>query len=762
MPKETAKSGKRKTRRAVVSVQRPSLREQALELAASPRFAWGLIICAVFTLAGGVLAAWAWEQPLVRVGRVADRTRTARVDFVIRDDAATSDARELARQQTPRVFRADEAVLEQIRSSLENLPTTLASLESVDDLSDEIRRPFGLNAEEFTAIKAQSDSPELWSTRVGQLVRLLGEHPLMSSADWQVARQQGSNRDISLRFSDRSTEVPRERALNVQDDSGSLREDLSDLARRAGFGPDVQPVVVARLISEERPTFRFEPGATTQAQDAAASAVETRYQKNPAGTPIFVRGQRITDAQYDRALAERRAFGFEAGAWRVWLPRATVLAFVAGVTIAAAGYVSVFCPRVRRNPDRMIGLALLLFAVLAASCVATAAWPGTIGLTIIAPITLAATVLVIAYDQRTALALGSLLGLMVSVALRQPVGVFALCVAGAGIASWRLGEIRDRKTLISMSGWAAAVLGAGMIVVGFIERPVTSDTVTEIVGDAMVSAFGGVLVGMIALFVLPLIERGFDMTTGMTLIELRDPKQSLLRELQQRAPGTYNHSLNVASIAETAADAIGADPLLTYVGALYHDIGKMNKPEYFVENQAGGSNKHEKLSPAMSLLVIVGHVKDGLEMAREFGLPRTLQHFIEAHHGTTLVEFFYQRARVRAESEGAEPAEIEYRYPGPKPRTKEVAVVMLSDAVESATRTLSEPTPSRIDALVRMLANKRLLDGQFDECDLTLKEMRLAADSISKSVAAIYHGRIAYPGEKKEEKREDEKKVERA
>jgi putative nucleotidyltransferase with HDIG domain len=228
----------------------------------------------------------------------------------------------------------------------------------------------------------------------------------------------------------------------------------------------------------------------------------------------------------------------------------------------------------------------------------------------------------------------------------------------------------------------------------------------------------------------------------------------LLRELQQRAPGTYNHSLNVAAIGEAATDAVGGDSLLTYVGALYHDIGKMNKPEYFVENQTGGPNRHDKLSPAMSLLVIVGHVKDGLELAREFGLPRPVQHFIESHHGTTLVEYFYHRAmRQATESEpGHEPEtahvpdEFEYRYPGPRPRTVEAAIVMLSDAIESATRTLAEPTPSRIDALVRSMANKRLLDGQFDDCEMTLRDLNLIVESIAKSLTAIYHGRITYQG----------------
>ncbi|MCX5690020.1 MAG: HDIG domain-containing protein, partial [Planctomycetota bacterium] len=261
----------------------------------------------------------------------------------------------------------------------------------------------------------------------------------------------------------------------------------------------------------------------------------------------------------------------------------------------------------------------------------------------------------------------------------------------------------------------------------------------------------------------PMLEQLFNVTTGLTLMELRDPKQPLLRELQVRAPGTYTHSLNVASIAEAAAEAIGADSLLTYVGALYHDVGKMNKPEYFVENQVPGINKHDRLSPAMSLLIIVGHVKDGMELAREFRLPRNIQHFIEAHHGTTLVEFFFARAKLLAQKAGAGPTlpgreeeetepddvyipdEFEYRYPGPRPRSKECAILMIADAVESATRTLADPTPSRIESLVRTLANRRLMDGQFDDCELTLRELNLIVESISRTLASMFHARIAYP-----------------
>jgi putative nucleotidyltransferase with HDIG domain len=180
------------------------------------------------------------------------------------------------------------------------------------------------------------------------------------------------------------------------------------------------------------------------------------------------------------------------------------------------------------------------------------------------------------------------------------------------------------------------------------------------------------------------------------------------------------------------------------VGAYYHDIGKINKPQYFIENQGGGPNKHDKLSPAMSLLIIVGHVKDGIEMAREYGLPPVLTHFIESHHGTTLVEYFFHAAKRRS-GEDAQPAEFEYRYPGPKPQTREAAILLLCDSVEAGCRTMAEPTAGRIEQFVHAQATKRLMDGQFDECNLTLEELHRIEESVTKALVGIYHGRIAYP-----------------
>ncbi len=203
--------------------------------------------------------------------------------------------------------------------------------------------------------------------------------------------------------------------------------------------------------------------------------------------------------------------------------------------------------------------------------------------------------------------------------------------------------------------------------------------------------------------------------------------------------------MQVATLAEAAAEAIGANSLACRVGAYYHDVGKINKADYFVENQLGGPSRHLNLTPDLSLRIIIGHVKDGIEMAKDYNLPSSLLPFIHQHHGTTLVEYFYHAAQEKTQDDQPNISEYHFRYPGPKPKSRETAILMMCDAVESATRAMPEPTASRIEKLVHDIAMKRLLDGQFDECDLTMRDLEMIERSLSKTLLGIYHGRIAYP-----------------
>ena len=252
----------------------------------------------------------------------------------------------------------------------------------------------------------------------------------------------------------------------------------------------------------------------------------------------------------------------------------------------------------------------------------------------------------------------------------------------------------------------------------------------------------GIISSGIVLGFLPVFEYIFKVVTNVSLLELSDFNHPLLRKLILEAPGTYQHSLVVANLSEAASESIGANPLLARVGSYYHDIGKMIKPDYFVENLVSYRDVHKKLKPSMSKLIIFNHVKDGVELAKKHHLNPKIIDFISQHHGRTLVYYFYKRAK-ELEPEGKH--EEEYRYPGPKPQIKETAIVALADTIEALSRTLEEPTPARIEEMVREVVKKRFMEGELDECNLTLKDIEKIIQSFSRILNAIFHTRVNYP-----------------
>ncbi len=257
--------------------------------------------------------------------------------------------------------------------------------------------------------------------------------------------------------------------------------------------------------------------------------------------------------------------------------------------------------------------------------------------------------------------------------------------------------------------------------------------------------FGGLLSAVVVNGIVPLLESLFKYTTDIKLLELANMNSPILRELMVQAPGTYHHSMIVGSLVESAAEEIGANPLLSRVAAYYHDIGKIRKPLYFIENSGGQRNKHDKLAPSMSALILTAHVKEGVELARERKLGAPIIDIIQQHHGTALIKFFYEKAKSQADPGMAQIDERDYRYHGPKPQTREAALIMLADAVEAASRTLSDPTSARIQGMVKKLINNIFIDGQLEECDLTLKDLHLIARSFNRVLGGIFHNRIEYP-----------------
>jgi len=264
---------------------------------------------------------------------------------------------------------------------------------------------------------------------------------------------------------------------------------------------------------------------------------------------------------------------------------------------------------------------------------------------------------------------------------------------------------------------------------------------------------GGVLASVLAIGVLPFLEAAFGITTSIKLLELSNPNQPLLRKLMIDAPGTYHHSIIVGNMAEAAAHAIGADGLLARVGANYHDVGKLKRPYFFIENQLTSENPHDKLNPSLSALIITSHVKDGIAIAREYNLPSNIIDFIAQHHGDTILSYFYKKATENNREENVE--EASFRYEGPKPQSREVAIVMLADSCEAAVRSMKDPTVGKIEGLIRQIIKDKLDDGQLDECDLTLKDLDMIAKTFSKILAGVFHTRIDYPDKLKEFQRKE-------
>jgi hypothetical protein len=304
------------------------------------------------------------------------------------------------------------------------------------------------------------------------------------------------------------------------------------------------------------------------------------------------------------------------------------------------------------------------------------------------------------------------------------------------IAAMLLKDVRRRNAIIR----TGVILGAAQAVTWFFLQDLNP---TPALAYLIVAA-NGLICSIIVVGILPVFEYLFRTVTNITLLELADFDNPVLQRLMLEAPGTYHHSLVVGNLSEAACQTIGAHALLARIGAYYHDIGKLSKPEYFSENQDLASNKHDQLSPTISKMIIMNHVREGVELARQHKLNSRLIEFIQQHHGTSIVYYFYRRALESSESI-QEVSEEGFRYPGPRPATREIAIVMLADSVEAAVRSLKDPSPAHVAEVVRKITNNKFIDGQLDECNLTLKDLEKIASVFIRILSGIYHSRVTYP-----------------
>jgi len=736
--------GSGKSRRETVLRNVPKHSFSLDRLLRRPEFLITCLIVFLFLVVVSTLTTWSKEQIMVQDGQIATDTRITRLDYAIEDFAATEANREEARRSSPRIYIINDTFIERIHASLLSLPNVVAGKTKIEAVNSEHVDKFHLTADSLDALQgmySEGEATSSWRRSVLQLTKeLRWRRPLLTSEEYQVfISTPPANMELIL---DGKIHSPYEAVPAELGDEPDPK--LAEFISKSGFPDSVIPQIESRLISDNQASIHLDIENTQTRAAEAADAVESVVKAHNRGDPIWRRGDVISASQYEEALLEQQQFWKSASFWERWFPRIGSIGLLIMLSIFIGVYTTVTTPRIAKNPLRLFAMFSLMSMMLGLSVFVTLKAPNFIYAAAIVPTLLVVTIACLAYGQRMGLFIAFMQCAMVTMSLSQSIGWYVLLIAGCGIMIGQLNEVRQRQTLIQGSAITAAVFTLGSLFLGLAEVPDLLIAWQQVLTNSLIAGASALTVGFFVLGILPSIERVFDITTGMTLADLRDPRNPLIRQLQQLAPGTFNHSRQVADIAETATEAIGGDSLLAYVGGLFHDIGKMNKPEYFVENQSG-YNRHRDLKPSMSLLIIIGHVKDGVELAKEHDLPREIVHFIESHHGTSLVEYFYHTAMKEAKDSGGPINESQFRYPGPRPKTKEAAVLMVADAVESAARAMSDPNPARVEALVRDLSRKRLLDHQFDECGLTFRDLAKIEDAIITRLNAIYHTRIQYP-----------------
>ncbi len=715
---------------------------------------WGLLGLVGFSaLTSAVVVNLGGETVTIREGQTIPRAIPARVGFKIEDPRKTLQMRLRARDSSPNYYRLNTALLDEIRARLKNA-LTLAKAHSDDP--ETLKREAAKNqirlddagAKELIRL-ATSDDPKVYEQAIDALIARLRTQPVVEPSPAGIRRtttvailfDPAKSQERRLAMSQLHLATRPEVVEKVLDDVlVSLLEPL-----RASIKHSLM-AMLAREDGAVRAWYVYDVARTEEVAARAEQSVPPQYLVYNAGDLLADAGV-VTDDELELLRAEHQAWL----AQRAKQPWSVRLRPIAGRTLLAllvVGGVALYLARERQTrflrSVRGVAatLALLALLALARAVFVRMDVPAHAVSGIQA---LGAALLGIVFPHAAVFVVCSGLAVLISIAVHQQVPFLLLLVSISGVLVFGLREVRYRGRIVLIGGLAA--LAAAIITgsIGLMQSQTMRFTLTLCAwtaGSTLMAAF-------IVEGILPAIERIFHVSTAMTLLEWCDASRPLLRMLAAEAPGTYNHSLNVGTLAEAAADAIGANGLLARAGAYYHDIGKINKPEYFVENQAGGDNPHTKLNPAMSLLIIVGHVKDGLEMAREYGLPRPLRAFIAEHHGTTLVEFFYHAANQQRKPGEPEIPDNEFRYPGPKPQSRETAIVMIADAVEGAVRAMSDPTPNRIESVVRDITYRRLVDGQFDDCDLTFRELAQIEKSLVRTLCGIYHARVAYPESQK-------------
>ncbi|MHB8766102.1 MAG: HD family phosphohydrolase [Deferrisomatales bacterium] len=723
----------------------PEPREPGRPLAWLPRSAVRLGLLTLVAVAVAVLvgAPLRGSSVVYTAGEIAQEDVVANRDLLLPDPVTTEHRRREAEAGSPAVYDFNPAALAE----------ALAGLRA--ELTDDAEAGLGFDALEPLGEGAARQLRERWGLPPSPgptrgLARSALVAGVQSALEGLYARGVVANRRLLAAEGKRGT-VVRNLATREEAPLGdpAAVEDFDEARRRllAAEGSDPVNALAMRLAgSLLRPNLSYNSEETAARRSAAREAVRPVLVQIARGEALVRSGDRVSAEQAQR-LAAHAARARDRGGWVAGLGVFGLSALTLGALFRfGRSNVKKF-----RSTDRdLCLLAALLVALLAAEragLVVVAALAGAVpagaqgALAYALPLAAATVAARVVLNSETALLFGLPLCAFAALPFEDPLGAFLLFAAGSLLGAHRAARACHRLEFLRAGAWAGLGQTGAAVALALMQ----GDGGVELAWAGGAAFAGGLTSGVLALGLVPLAEWCFGYTTEMRLTELGSLDHPVLRELMLRAPGTYYHSIVTGSLVKAAAEAIGARALLATVAAYYHDIGKLSKPAYFIENQTEGVNLHDKLAPSMSALILMSHVKEGVELARRHHLGQDLVDIVQQHHGTSLIQYFYGRARERARRGVEAVQESDYRYPGPRPQTREAALVLLADAVEAACRSLADPRPSRIQGVVQNIVNRTFADGQLDECDLTLKDLHEIARSFSRILSGIHHQRIDYP-----------------
>ncbi len=663
-----------------------------------------LLTVALFLVVYGLLIVVSMPARYdLTVGRPSPRTIYAPRDFI--DEYSTEQLREQAANAVPDFYDYNPAVLERVLREISIF------FDQVIDIKD----------------NANLDSDQ----KVQMMKREIpGELPL-STVEALLTADRGTLRDLQGRLNNTVQDVFEEGIRENETDS-AMRNISQEIALYP-FSANLKRVAETVIEPYVSKNMIYNAQATEEQREQAMAEVEPVIILR--NTLLVSEGEPVTERQ----MAQMENLGLIRGQQADYLGYIGLFFMLLIIFILVGIYVYTFVNEVYKKPNLLM-LMGLVFIITMIFAVAATYFSGYL-----IPVAMGVILITVMFGYRLAVLINLVLALMVGLITGGDFTFILVALASGLVSIYAVTRLSQRSDL-ARAGFYVVVTNVALIIsthLFFGNVSFEPDSLVNLGYSIAAGVGNGLFSAVVAIGMLPYLESLFGVTTSITLLELSNPNHPLLRQMLMKAPGTYYHSMMVSNLAEAAAEAVKANTLLARVGSYYHDIGKLKRPYFFSENQLSGENPHSKLSPNLSALIIGAHPKDGMELGRKHKLPDDIQEIAQQHHGTSMISFFYQQALENSTREKV--SADKFRYEGPKPCSKEAAIIMLSDAVEAGVRSLSKPTSNRVETMIKRIISEKLEDGQLDQADLTLKEIDQIADAFVYIMSGIYHSRIEYP-----------------